>query len=211
MREEENRAKPCGPVVWALVIASFTIPGLLKTAAAQVGPPTDTFVQVIGPAQASPGEHLSFCFQRVKYKYTPQNPSQGPVDVGHALSKDKPDTATLRILDGITGAEKAKKDITFPVEGSPALPSDPCVEFVVPVVAASSTATAIIFPPPVAAAPMIFIGVVSVSSEPVPPLPPGVTQLSSLDIYVPVFGIPTNVRHVATSATCPSSGSPCVL
>ena len=210
MREEEKRPKPGRPVVWALMIASFTIPGLLKTVAAQVGPPTDTFVQVIGPALASPGEHVSFCFQRIKYNYTPQNPSQSPVSVGHSLAKDKPDTATLRILDGVTGAEKAKKDVTFPVEGSPALPSDPCVEFVVPALAASPTGTAIVFPP-VPAAPMIFIGVVSVSSEPVPPLPPGVTQLSSLDIYLPVFGIPTDLRHVATSATCPSSGSPCVF
>jgi hypothetical protein len=121
------------------------------------------------------------------------------------LEKAKPSTATLRILDAITGAEKVKKDVSFPVEGSPALPSDPCVEYVIPTV--SSTTAALIAAPAPAIAPAVYIGVVSVSSEPVPP---GVAPVSSLDIFTPIFGVPANIRHIVPSVTCPPSDTPCV-
>lgn len=121
------------------------------------------------------------------------------------LIEQKPSAATLRIVDARTGAEKAKKDIMLPVDGSPALPPDPCVEFVVPAVTASPGTTSIF--PPGATAPAIYIGVVSVSSEPVPP---GVSVVSSLDIFLPVFGIATNIRHVVPSVTCPPGEFPCV-
>jgi hypothetical protein len=188
---------------WALIATCIALPGLLDRAYAQVAPGVGTLVQITGPALANPGEHLSFCFQRVEFKYTSTN----PVDVGHSLVKDQPGTATLRIVDAVTGAEKAKKDIALPVEGSPALPSDPCVEYVVPVVSTSSVVTSILSPAPAASAPAIYIGVVSVSSQ---PLPPGVAPVSSLDIFTPIFGIPANIRHVPNGPTCPPGEYPCV-
>ena len=183
---------------WASVASSIAIPGLLNHSAAQVV--TGTLVQVTGPALASPGEHISFCFQSIKYNYTPQNPPQSPVDVGHSLVVGGPVIATLRILDGVTGSVKASKDVSFPVAGSPALPSDPCVEFAVPVTSVSSAAA-------IATPPSIYIGVVSVSSQ---PLPPGAAPNSSFDIFTPIFGIPTNIRHIVPGPTCPPGEYPCV-
>jgi hypothetical protein len=204
---EEALSKLCKPIVRAFIACSITILGTLEPAAAQEVSSVSTIVQITGPASASPGEHVSFCYQSVKYNYTPQNPSQNPVEVGHSFAKDKPASATLRILDGITGEEKAKKQIMLPVSGSPALPSDPCVEFVVPALT-SSLITSTSIAAPGATAHAIFLGVVSVSSEPVPP---GAAPVSSLEVFLPVFGVPTNVRHVATSVTCPSADRACVF
>jgi hypothetical protein len=200
---EEIYSEVCKPMRWALIATCIALPGLLNRADAQVAPSVGTFVQITGPALANPGEHLSFCFQKVEFKYTSQN----PVDVGHSLVKGEPGTATLRIVDAVTGAEKARKDITLPVEGSPALPPDPCVKYVVPAVSASSFTTSILSPTPAASAPAIYIGVVSVSSQ---TLPPGVAPVSSLDIFTPIFGIPTNIRHVSNGPTCPPGEYPCV-
>lgn len=189
----------------AFVAVSIVSLGLIGRAAAQVAPDppptTGTLVQIAGPASGYPNEHVVFCFTKVKPRYTPEN----PVDVGHSQVPEKPDSATLVIIDAFTGAEKAKKQITLPVAGSPALPSDPCVEYVVPASVASSTigfveVTAI-------ASPQMLIGVVSVSSEPVPPA----AVTSSLEIFTPgPFGIPLNIRHIPPIVTCPSGETPCV-
>jgi hypothetical protein len=118
--------------------------------------------------------------------------------VGHSLSKEKPATATLRILDGVNGQEKAKKSVTFPVSGSPALPSDPCLLYPIPLTAAAApTATTAA----IAASPSIYIGVVSfdISAQ---PLPPGAAPSASFDIFTPIFGFPAIVRHIHKDWVC---------
>ncbi len=179
----------------AFLAFAIAIPALLNHAAAQVA--TNTFVQVTGPALAFPGEQISFCFQQIKFNYTAQSP-QNPADVGHSQVPEKPQTATLRLLDAITGIVVAQKDVTFPVAGSPALPSDPCVDYTIPATADTGA---------VADRHKDWIGVVSISGQ---PLPPGAAPNSSFDIFTPVFGFPTNVRHIAPGPTCPTSSAPCV-
>ena len=176
----------------ALIASSVICPGLLDRAMAQIAVPNATLVQVTGPAFAFPNEHLSLCFAKLDYPYTPEDP--GGATEGSSFIARKKATVTLRIIDSTTGTEKVKKVVTVT---PPALPSDPCVEFVVPAVTTTSTSVttaAVITTSPV------YIGVVSVSSEPVPPS----AVSSSLQIFTPTLtGTPANFRVIPTAVTCP--------
>jgi len=184
----------------AVIAAIAFVCGQPERASAQVAPNPNTLVQISGPALGLPGETLQICYQRVQPTYVPQN----PVDVGHSQAKERPDAVTLLILDAVTGAQKARKDFTLPVPGSPALPSDPCVTYPIPAVTATATIGTTVITPP--GAPPIYLGVVSVSST----LLPTSADISSLEIYTPGSnGTPTNIRHITPAATCQSGLLPC--
>jgi len=183
----------------ALIASSIVIPGLLDRAVAQPVPALSTFVQVTGPASGYPQEHIALCYSKIEWKTLPQTPGN-PV-VGTSLGS--PGTLTLQILDAGTGAEKAKKQIGLPV--TTALPPDPCLEYVIP---AAVTTSVIGFEVGAAAAsPPVYIGVVSLNPQPLPPA----AVISSLEVFTPgPNGIPTNIRHIPPAVTCPAGESPCV-
>jgi hypothetical protein len=181
-----------------VIAASIIVPGPVARAVAQVAVPEPIFVQLSGPGSAHPTEHVSFCYQKVDYPYTPEN--RGDNEEGAFVARKKA-TVTLRIIEAHTGIVRAKKVIAV-TPG--ALPSDPCVEYVVPAVA--SIASLIGAVPP-AATPASYIGVVSVSGQ---PLPPSVVT-SSLQIFtLGQNGLPSNVRIIPPVVTCPANDYPCV-
>jgi hypothetical protein len=198
---EKVRLRPWGGSMknWirlALIASSMIVPGLVGRGAAQIALPSITFVQVSGPGSAYPTEHLSFCYTRLDYPYTPEDP--GGSEEGAFVPRAKA-TVTLRIVDATTGAEKAKKVLAV-TPG--ALPSDPCVEFVVPAVVSTASVIASVAP----ASTPVYIGVVSVSSQPLPPS----AVSSSLQIFaVGQNGLPTNVRVIPPAVTCPANDFPC--
>jgi hypothetical protein len=185
----------------ALIASSILVPGLLDRALAQIVLPEVTLVQVSGPGSAYPTEHLSFCYSKLDYPYTPEN--AGGTEEGSFAPKRKA-TVTLRIVDITTGVEKVKKVILV-TPG--ALPPDPCVEYIVPAVTSTSTASSI--GSAAAATPAstpAYIGVVSISSGLIPPS----AVTSSLQIFTPsANGLPTNVRFIPPAVTCPADGYPC--
>jgi hypothetical protein len=190
-----------------LIAATATVFALNERAAAQIALPTVTLVQVAGPGNGYPTEQVSFCFSKIDWKYTPEN--NGPSESGESffLPKKKANVM-LRIIDESTGHEVAKKSIAI-TPG--ALPSDPCVRFVVPAITPTSTALAslsigveAIGVPAVLSTP--YIGVVSVSSQPVPPS----IVTSSLEIFsLGANGLPVNPRVIPSSVTCPADEFPC--
>jgi hypothetical protein len=189
-----------------LIASIIVAPGLLGHAMAQVAAlPNVTLVQITGPGSAYPTEHLSLCYSKLDYPYTPEDP--GGTEEGSFVPKEKA-TVTLRIVDITTGAEKVKNVILL----TPGiLPSDPCVEFVVPAVTTTSTSSvdASIESAATTVAPAstpAYVGVVSVSSQPLPPS----AVTSSLQIFTPgVNGLPTNVRFIPPAVTCPANDYPC--
>src|SRR5215472_4012167 len=126
------------PVRLALIAAIVTVCASHERAAAQIALPTVTLVQVAGPGNAYPTEQVSFCFSKIDWKYTPEN--NGPSESGEGFFLPKKNAnVTLRIIDESTGHEVAKKSMAI-TPG--ALPSDPCVRFVVPAITSSSAAFA---------------------------------------------------------------------
>jgi len=195
------------PVRLALIAAIVTVCASHERAAAQIALPTVTLVQVAGPGNAYPTEQVSFCFSKIDWKYTPEN--NGPSESGEGFFLPKKNAnVTLRIIDESTGHEVAKKTMAI-TPG--ALPSDPCVRFVVPAITSSSAAFAsssigveAVGVPTVLSTP--YIGVVSVSSEPVPPS----IVISSLEIFsLGANGLPVNPRVIPSSVTCPADEFPC--
>jgi hypothetical protein len=200
----------------ALIAPSMLVTALLPRAVAQVALP-DIFVQVTSAGLGYPGETVSFCFSTVRVSYNSQN--QTETDVGYSLDKQKPGVATLQIINADTHSKVAEKDVTLPPPGSPELPSDPCVQYNIPLAVTSSSLICASCPP--ASSASAYIGLVSVSSEPVPPTTgsaevssepvPPVSVVSSLEIFtLGTNGFPQNVRHISSSSTCPSLQGPCL-
>ena len=185
----------------ALIIACIAVCALHDRAAAQIALPTFTLVQISGPAQAYPTEQLSLCYSSLDYPYVPENSGGSSESGGGSFSPKKAKTVTLRIVDAGSHSEVAKKVISV-TPG--ALPSDPCLEYVVPAATTTSTglsAASITLPSTPA-----YIGVVSVSSQPLPPS----AVSSSLQIFaLGANGLPVNPRIVPPSVTCPADEYPC--
>jgi hypothetical protein len=182
--------------IWLAVVASSIVPGLVDRAVAQpISALTTT--QITGPALANLGDHLIVCmnFSKVNFRYTSQ--------------------VQMQILNSVTGAVLTQKQFTVQPAGSTALPPDPCLEYVIPAAVTTSTIGSEAAAPAVRP---IYIGLVSLNPQPLPPdtavssqpLPPG-TVISSLHVFTPgLFGVPTNIRYIPPVVTCPPGEEPCV-
>jgi hypothetical protein len=180
----------------ALIAAGVIVPGPVARGVAQIALPEATLVQISGPGSAYPTEHISLCYEKVDYPYTPENP--GGSEEGSFVARKKA-TVTLRIIEAHTGMVRAKKVIAV-TPG--ALPSDPCVEYVVPTIVSTASLTASALP----TSTPTYIGVVSISGQ---PLPPSVVT-SSLQIFtLGQNGLPANGRFIPPTVTCPANDYPC--
>jgi len=202
-----TQAKGCRLLPWrnqirlALIAASVTVCVFQGRAVAQVALPTFTLVQVSGPAQAYPTEQISLCYSALDYPYVPENSGGSSESGGGSFSPKKAKTVTLRIVDAGSHSEVAKKVISV---APGALPGDPCLEYVVP--AATTTSSGLSAISVTLPATPAYIGVVSVSSQPLPPS----AVSSSLQIFtLGPNGLPVNPRIVPPSVTCPADQYPC--
>ena len=181
----------------ALIVASIAFCGLLDRAVAQVVIPNVTLVQISGPGHAYPTEILSLCYAKLDYPYTPENRGSSESG-GESFAPKKAAKVTLRIVEMTTGTEVAK-NVIFVAPG--ALPADPCAEYVVPAATTTSTARSNGSAVTVPASTPAYIGIVSVSSEPVPPS----AVTSSFQIYtLGADGLPVSPRVIPPSVTCPA-------
>lgn len=172
--------------------------GLTAMALGQTPPTTAPIRSISDPLLAQPGEHLLLCVANLAQSVTPVTTTTNPPTSVPAVL-----TATLQVLNGVSRAILAQSQITLPPLGSATEPPDPCLEFAVPATPTAAT------PGPLQ---QLFIAVVRVSPQPLPPSSGGGVAmplipvsledlLSSIQVFTPgPANVPTNIRTIPMHA-----------
>lgn len=176
----QNIVKALSGVAALLAVCALT--GSSKRSFAQ-GPAAPVLTRSSGPILAGGGEIILLCAANNQPTATTTAPATA------ALTSPPAGTvmnATLEVLNGITGAILAQRQVSLPPLGSNFTPPDPCLAFSVP-------------PPSLVPSTNLFVIRVALNPQ---PLPPGIcarhTFSVALQVYTPdSSGNPSNIRSIS--------------